>query len=588
MTSSLPDAAPNLVQPGGSSGVTPATQSADVVLMKAEWLPVLFAKAPTRASLLELRPSWPLQKVSVRVHRNLSCEFISSVAAPYLAFADFEVNWIYGGYDDSLAFAESGNVDVELVWLDYSRFPKLTSGELVTWLTSRLADLRSRTRSPILINGDIREESDLNRLLLEAIDPLPGVHVCNLANIREETGEPLLDVRNQKVAGLPYSNIASVLIARQLGCRWLPGVLSAGIKAIVLDLDQTLYAGVLGEDGPLGLRLSDAHLQLQRTLLRYRDRGIFLAICSRNEPEDVWAMFSQRPDMVLRPEHLSAHSISWDSKALGLQNIAGDLRIGVDSMLFVDDNAGELASIATQLEGTRFLHAGPDPNVTRIALRNFPGLHKWRDDKTDELRIADLAATAKRLDAASEGFSRDYLKSLHATVGFRVSLKNDAHRLQELSGKTNQFNLRLSRFDASDVAQYISSDQCRAVGVELADRLSDSGLIAAVFTRVVGDDCYVDEVCVSCRALGRGLEDLLVLGAVRAGFADGSTPAALYVSYAVGPRNGPALQWLRRLTGEPLNEENGVVSLDWTRCSRLLEDIEPFVNEIKVQVERDT
>jgi hypothetical protein len=94
MTSSLPDAAPNLVQPGGSSGVTPATQSADVVLMKAEWLPVLFAKAPTRASLLELRPSWPLQKVSVRVHRNLSCEFISSVAAPYLAFAGFEVNWI--------------------------------------------------------------------------------------------------------------------------------------------------------------------------------------------------------------------------------------------------------------------------------------------------------------------------------------------------------------------------------------------------------------------------------------------------------------------------------------------------------------
>ena len=203
MTGSLSDAAPNLLQPGVPSGVTPATQSADVVLMKAEWMPALFAKAPTRASLLELRPSWPLQKVSVRVHRNLSCEFISSVATPYLAFAGFEVNWIYGGYDDSLAFAESGDGDVELVWLDYSRFPKLGSRELVTWLTSRLADLRSRTRSPILINSDIREDSDLNTLLLEAIDPLAGVHVCNLASIREETEEPLVDARNQKVAGLP-------------------------------------------------------------------------------------------------------------------------------------------------------------------------------------------------------------------------------------------------------------------------------------------------------------------------------------------------------------------------------------------------
>jgi predicted enzyme involved in methoxymalonyl-ACP biosynthesis len=222
------------------------------------------------------------------------------VAAPYLAFAGFEVNWMYGGYDDSLAFSETGDADVELVWLDYSRFPKLSSEELVTWLTSRVTDLRSRTRSPILINNDIREDSHLNTPLLEAIEPVAGVHICNLSTIGEETEEPLFDARNQRVAGLPYSNVASVLLGRQLGSRWLPGVLSSGIKAIVVDLDQTLYEGVLGEDGSTGLRLSDAHLQLQRTLLNYRDRGIFLAICSRNEPEDVWAMFSQRPILILR------------------------------------------------------------------------------------------------------------------------------------------------------------------------------------------------------------------------------------------------------------------------------------------------
>jgi predicted enzyme involved in methoxymalonyl-ACP biosynthesis len=124
--------------------------------------------------------------------------------------------------------------------------------------------------------------------------------------------------------------------------------------------------------------------------------------------------------------------------------------------------------------------------------------------------------------------------------------------------------------------------------VELADRLSDSGLIAAVFSRIIGNDSYLDEVCVSCRALGRGLEDLLVLGAVRAGFVDGFIPQALYVSYAVGPRNGPALEWLRRLAGEPLNQENGVVRVDWTRCLGFLEEIEAFVSAIKVQTKRDT
>jgi len=159
MTSSVTDAGPNLVH-----GVTPS----EVVLMKAQWLPTLFAKTPTRASLLELQPSWPLQKISVRVHRNLSCEFVTSVAAPYLAFAGFEVNWIYSGYDDSLAFAESSDADVELVWLDYSRF-QLSSSELIDWLMARLADLRSRTRSPILINTDI-QKTEFNTRLLEAAD----------------------------------------------------------------------------------------------------------------------------------------------------------------------------------------------------------------------------------------------------------------------------------------------------------------------------------------------------------------------------------------------------------------------------------
>jgi FkbH-like protein len=559
--------------------------ASDIVLMKAEWLPTLFAATPTRASLLALQPRWPLQKSSVRVHRNLSCEFISSVAARYLAFADFEVTWIYGDYDDSLAFAEAGGVDAELIWLDYSRFPKLNSTELVSWLTARVGDLRSRTRSPILINSDVQEDSDLNSKLLEMSNSLPGVHICSLADVSNESATPLLDSRNQAVAGLPYSNVASVLIGRKLGSRWLPGVLSPGIKAIVVDLDNTLYSGVLGEDGPAALRLTEAHLELQRTLIDYRNFGTFLGVCSKNEPDDVLTMFSTRPDMLLRPEHLSAHSISWERKTLGLQTIANQLRIGVDSLLYIDDNAGELASIASELAGVRLLHAGVDPNVTVKALRDYPGLHKWRSDKTDELRITDLAATSKRLTAAAEGFSSEYLKSLQATVRFRVSKKSDAHRFQELSTKTNQFNLNLSRFNASDVAEYLSSTECRAVGVDLSDRLSDSGLIAAIFTRMIGDECHLEEVCISCRALGRGLEDLLVLGAVHAGFPEGFNPAALCINYSVGPRNKPALQWLSRLTGKSINEEKGVVRVDWAHCSALLKDIEPLIGNIEVQFE---
>ena len=379
-----------------------------------------------------------------------------------------------------------------------------------------------------------------------------------------------------------------MLIARQLGSRWLPGVLVGGLKAVVVDLDHTLYEGVLAEDGISGLRLGEGHLELQRLLLNYRDQGIFLGICSKNEPDDVWAMFETRRDFLLRPEHLSAHAIGWQSKTSGLLSIADQLRIGLDSILYIDDNPGELAAIAAELHEAHVLHAGADPWVTARALCNYPGLHRWRTDNADRRRVADLAASETRVrEAACAGDPNAYLKSLHVRVGFRVDVPADADRVRSLSSKTNQFNLSIRRLQASDVAGYLTGADRRAVAVELADRLSDSGLIAAVFMRLAGITCHVDEVCISCRALGRGLEDLLVLGALQAGLAPDFAPESILFAHSSGPRNAPARRWLERLSGGPLPEEKGLAAVSWAVCRQRLTEMELLLGTDAIYIRYD-
>jgi FkbH-like protein len=291
---------------------------------------------------------------------------------------------------------------------------------------------------------------------------------------------------------------------------------------------------------------------------------------------------------LLRPEHISAHAISWDRKAEGLRTIARNLRIGLDSILYIDDNPGELAAICEELPQIKVIHAGADPTVTVNALRDYPGLHKWRIDDADQRRIADLSIAETRLkEAERQSDPREYLRSLRIQIRFRTNDQNDSERLQSLSNKTNQFNLSLRRLRASDVAQYMAQPEKAAIAVELSDRLSNSGLIGAVFLTVSDDVCQIDEVCISCRALGRGLEDLIVLGAIKAGLDSRRAPEIIRFEYSKGPRNAPARDWLERLSGEPLRKDDGSASVTWQQCYRHFSELESLLGVRTVGMELD-
>lgn len=540
---------------------------------RAEWHRILLAPLPRRLELLKLRPSWACAAFRLRVHRNQAFEFVASVLPPFLAYAARTAEIALSDYDDSLAFAFEGPADVELVWIDLGRYrDRMDSAEIGAWIGERLVELRRRTAAPILVADDPRRDgpaAEINAALRGIAESVPGVRVFPLSEILAELGPRALDARAAAITGMPFSDAACVLAARALGMVWLPAVLRPRLKAIALDLDHTLYAGVLGEDGPEGLQLTPAHELLQRKLLALRDEGLFLAVASRNVEADVDRLFEARRDMPLRPEHLSARSIAFREKAAGLRAICAALRIAPDALLFLDDNPGEIAHVVSELPGIKILHAA-DAELTGRALDLYPGLHGYPRGKDDALRIADLAANALREQAASSAASpADYLRSLEIALTFGTNRVDQRMRMAELSNKTNQFNTGFLRVSEPEVARRLADPECRCICVWLRDRLSDSGVVGSFLFRRERTTLRVEEIAVSCRALGRGIEHAMVTEAVRRALLD--LPAThVHFELREGPRNAPAREFLAEYVGHPVGPDGATVAWDDSRAAAVL------------------
>lgn len=545
-------------------------------LQRLDWQPVVLGDAPRRLDLLSLDPSWPTRELRVRVHRNTAFEHVASLLPPFLAFAGLSAVLEYGDYDDSLSGVALGDAsaDVELVWLDFERFGDIEPEALADWLAERLSALRTRTLAPVLVAdwpGGGPAARAFNRRLDLLRGEVAGLSVADLSEVADRVGESFVDRRTKEVAGTALSARAAVLAAQRMGLRWLPAVVAPRVKALAVDLDMTLYDGVLGEDGPAGVVLTPAHEALQRALLRLTDDGVLLALVSRNEPEDVEALFAERQDFPLRLDDFTARAIGWGRKSDGVAAAAAQLRISPDAVVFVDDNVGELAEVSAGTAVGGLIHAA-DPTATVTALSLFPGLHGHGRTEEDGLRAADLAAAAQRTPAAGSE-SEGYLRSLHVCLELSLDEADHLPRMSALTAKTNQFNSALRRTGPAELARWLADDDVRLVTASLADRLSDSGLVALVAgRRGERGRVVVEEICVSCRALGRGVEDYLLAAAVGRLMAEFGTDGAAVV-YEPGSRNEPARAWLAAHSAAPVCAPGEVV-LAWDpgACAALLGD----------------
>ncbi len=528
-----------------------------------------------RADLLRLTEPPNLSPVNLQVHRNYAFELVGSVLAPFLWLSGLNSNITYSDYDDSLSFAQIDPAAIQIISLDFERYGETAgSAPFRDWFAGRLKSLREMTERPIVVSNwpsEGRQAGGFNLALEKTASSLPSVFVWDTVAIFQNMNGRFYDDRAALPKGTRLSNSACIEMARSLGLVRLPSVLLPRIKAIALDLDNTLYDGVLGEDGVEGVRVSAAHEVIYRELLRLRAEGVFLAILSKNDERDFIELCEKRADFLLKPTHFSASSIGWHPKPEGVARIAEQLRIGVDSVLVIDDNVSEIAQIRAAHANTPLLHS-QSPAQTLFWLRHYPALNGYRANSTTALRVNDLAAARQRDLLRSSTSSADYVREMQIELSYALNPATLRGRLAELSQKTNQFNTGLQRFSEVEVARRLEASNHFTISIGMRDRFCDSGIIGVIFARAESNQLVIDEISVSCRALGRSIESPMIALAL-APIIERCGPRDVTFCFREGPRNLPARMWLRSFIGAKDISAGSPTTVVWETIPQLKEHL---------------
>jgi FkbH-like protein len=349
-------------------------------------------------------------------------------------------------------------------------------------------------------------------------------------------------------------------IARYVAC-----LLRPRRKVLVLDMDNTLWGGVVGEDGVHGLAVGQdypgaAFVDFQRTALALRDSGVLLAAASKNNEADVMAVFAQRPEMLLKPEHFSALRVNWQDKASNIASMAEQLGLGLDSFVFADDSPIECALVREALPQVEVVELPKDIARYSEQLLRTQAFDVLKLTEEDRQRAGSYAAEAGRQQLRAEVTD---LASFLAGCNLRLSIQavtaQSLDRVHQLMGKTNQFNFTLARPSKEDLL----AEMQRAAGgglysATLSDRFGDYGLIGFVQLQAEARHLHISNLALSCRALGRGVEDALLAFARELAQAHGCTQ--LRVASVRGPRNQQVLAYLDGAGFERLaDNERGVL-----------------------------
>lgn len=294
-------------------------------------------------------------------------------------------------------------------------------------------------------------------------------------------------------------------------------VLGLTKKVLAVDLDNTLWKGIIGEDGINGIclgpgdALGEAHHDLQRYILELKQRGVVLAVCSKNNSEDARLPFEQHSHTVLRLDDFAVLEASWNDKAHGLRNIAEKLSLGLDSFVFLDDNPVEREWVRSQLPQVAVIEPGAS------AFDYINAIERRRLFFSLSLSAEDLErAQQYRVEAQRETFRRsaqsieEFLTGLHLQPAFDSVGPANLARATQLINKTNQFNLTTRRYTEAEVEKVAANPSNWASVFRLSDRLGDYGQIGVILCSETGDAVWqVDIWVISCRALGRQIEKFM-------------------------------------------------------------------------------
>jgi FkbH-like protein len=348
-----------------------------------------------------------------------------------------------------------------------------------------------------------------------------GVSVVDAEALAAKVGMTAWDQPTHWLAAKQYPGPAAAPALAQHIAGVLRAELGLGVKCVALDLDNTLWGGVVGEDGITGIELGgsptgEAFQEFQRYLRTLAQRGVPLAVCSKNDPGDARAPFLEHPEMVLRLDDISVFRANWDTKDKNLVAIANTLNIGTDALAFVDDNPVEREWIRQLMPEVEVIDLPSNPAEFCAALADshcFEATRLTTEDRTratsyrQDVSRRELGDSVKDVDAFIEG--------LGMTAELRDFREMDLVRLHQLVNKTNQFNLTTLRMTEADLRDVMSDRDVYTQSLRLRDRFGDLGLVGVLIGRATDTSLRIEVWLMSCRVLGRRVEEVMLGASAR-------------------------------------------------------------------------
>jgi FkbH-like protein len=498
-----------------------------------------------------------LVPVRLAILRNFTVDSVIPVIAGEAALAGLRSHFYTGGFDtiaqdvfDSSSQLYSFQPDCIILaeWLE-SLAPQLTgrflslSAEQVEDEVNRvlrsireiLVAIRKRLNVPVLLNNfplptyptlgilDCQSESfhtgailRLNQGLQRMAQESDGFYVVDLMSLVARLGyDRAFDRRYWHIGRAPFARTALVALGQEYG-KFIRALRGKSRKCLVVDCDNTLWGGVIGEDGMSGIKIGgtypgSCYEAFQREILNLHDRGVVLAMCSKNNEDEVIRVLQEHPEMQLRIEHFATWEINWDDKATNLRRIAAQLNIGLDSLVFADDSQFECDLVKSSIPEVEVIHLGSEPS----GFVQMLGRQGCFDSLT--FSVEDRARTKMYRDEAHRkgieelaGSLEGYLQSLEivATIGKADELT--VPRISQLTQKTNQFNLTTRRYSTGEISALSGAPEITVLYMKLRDRISELGIVGVAILKFQGDNAELDTFLLSCRAIGRGAEECLL------------------------------------------------------------------------------
>jgi FkbH-like protein len=357
---------------------------------------------------------------------------------------------------------------------------------------------------------------NFNNLLIETASNFQNLKVIDIKEFQKKANQPLLDWK--------YYYISQSLITPKLNVffkSWflqkIDSIEGKRKKCLVLDLNNTLWGGILGEDGVEGIKIGDlypglAYKDFQENILEAASNGVILAICSKNNEEDVLEVLSTHPFQLIKERHISAYRINWIDKVTNIQELSEELNIGLDSFVFIDDNPVERERVKQMLPMVAVPDFPEQPYLmssffNEVYQRYFQ-LYQLTDE--DKNKTQQYVANSERtISKKSFKSVEEYLESLDMELDVIEADKFTIPRIAQMTQKTNQFNLTTKRYTENDLYGFI--DQSALVHcLSVRDKFGENGITVSSIILLNGEIAEIDSFLLSCRILGRDIETVYI------------------------------------------------------------------------------